>query len=1019
MSNRDSIKFGVEIDTKGANSALDSLRQKLQAAGNVKLSAKGGLQDLSKGLQSLKARANEFSAALKNAAGPRLQAFTRAMNTAFLAVAAAAAAAGAAVAAGLAGAVKKGVEGNSGLESLHTGVAATVSSLYDLRDASGAPLQGLKRFEAAAAMAQERLAQLRKETAETGYTLEDRGAALNTGLGLGAAAGLDADAVQQFVRDITLASTAVGVAGEGLVNEVKALFAGQGLEESRLAQALAIDANTLQSWRVQGTLVQELNKRLADVKSTALGADQGMGQLTGRLQANVSNALAGATTGAYETIKASLSSALTKLFDENGEVAERYKTLYDWSIRLFDGMARGISGAIEGAIGALGGLADWVKANGPTIKGIGSSFSGMATSISGIAAPLKDLGTSMTGASSLADGLRIAFEMAERAVAALADVAKVAFGSVQLGVAAILKGLSELGKLGGKIPGLEGLGASAERLGESAESMGQAGAAMVASGLKLERSTQTAAGIAKRERERINGVLKSMQVQAPAADAPKAPQAPQNVSARTEASTALKSQAEAAAKAVVDAHAKAQTLMTSAVEAAERQRAASIRAVQEAELDRAAQLGIKSRKEVIDARLKLEKDALETERKQTLAAQATLQAALKDAVGDEAKAQLQAQLVAIDTQLKQLTDKKRIVEIKAELDTAAVEAEIAAMKGQLEEELRGLKGLGPDLGKKRDSSLSNPLVNGNEDLRRLVEDIYREETTQRDFEQQIARIAQIRQEQADAEAAIEEQYAASQITSLEREERLAQVRGDGVAKLREASTAMGELAAVSGNADLTTQVEELNKELDATGQKISEVNKRIVDELKSDFEGVFRDVTRGTKTFAEGMMDLLSSLLGRIADNFAKRGIESLFAGAGGAGAQGGWLGMFMSLMGGVQKKATGGLVSGPGTGTSDSIPTLLSNGEYVVRAAVTRKHLSMLSYLNQTGNLPQMRSAGGMVGSLPQGMGSPVQNTVNVAPRVVIQTGQLIEALQGDSAFERALVQVVSANKARLGIAK
>ncbi len=41
---------------------------------------------------------------------------------------------------------------------------------------------------------------------------------------------------------------------------------------------------------------------------------------------------------------------------------------------------------------------------------------------------------------------------------------------------------------------------------------------------------------------------------------------------------------------------------------------------------------------------------------------------------------------------------------------------------------------------------------------------------------------------------------------------------------------------------------------------------------------------------------------------------------------------------GGFQAKAEGGFVSGPGTGTSDSIPALLSNGEYVIRAASVAK---------------------------------------------------------------------------------
>lgn len=44
---------------------------------------------------------------------------------------------------------------------------------------------------------------------------------------------------------------------------------------------------------------------------------------------------------------------------------------------------------------------------------------------------------------------------------------------------------------------------------------------------------------------------------------------------------------------------------------------------------------------------------------------------------------------------------------------------------------------------------------------------------------------------------------------------------------------------------------------------------------------------------------------------------------------------------------ALGGLIKGPGTGTSDSIPTFLSNGEFVVRAAVTARNLALLQALN------------------------------------------------------------------------
>ena len=61
----------------------------------------------------------------------------------------------------------------------------------------------------------------------------------------------------------------------------------------------------------------------------------------------------------------------------------------------------------------------------------------------------------------------------------------------------------------------------------------------------------------------------------------------------------------------------------------------------------------------------------------------------------------------------------------------------------------------------------------------------------------------------------------------------------------------------------------------------------------------------------------------------------------------------------GVTKKATGGYISGPGTGTSDSIPAMLSNGEYVLRsAAVNRIGVGALNAMN-AGAIPHFAEGG------------------------------------------------------------
>jgi hypothetical protein len=59
---------------------------------------------------------------------------------------------------------------------------------------------------------------------------------------------------------------------------------------------------------------------------------------------------------------------------------------------------------------------------------------------------------------------------------------------------------------------------------------------------------------------------------------------------------------------------------------------------------------------------------------------------------------------------------------------------------------------------------------------------------------------------------------------------------------------------------------------------------------------------------------------------------------------------------------ATGGLVTGPGTGTSDSIPALLSNGEFVIREAAARAigydQLERLNRADRTPVLPPIVNA-------------------------------------------------------------
>ncbi len=73
--------------------------------------------------------------------------------------------------------------------------------------------------------------------------------------------------------------------------------------------------------------------------------------------------------------------------------------------------------------------------------------------------------------------------------------------------------------------------------------------------------------------------------------------------------------------------------------------------------------------------------------------------------------------------------------------------------------------------------------------------------------------------------------------------------------------------------------------------------------------------------------------------------------------ASGGLLGMVASAI--IPGLAVGGLVAGPGSGTSDQVPVMLSSGEFVMTAEATRRHRHLLEAMN-AGAPPRGLARGG-----------------------------------------------------------
>lgn len=149
----------------------------------------------------------------------------------------------------------------------------------------------------------------------------------------------------------------------------------------------------------------------------------------------------------------------------------------------------------------------------------------------------------------------------------------------------------------------------------------------------------------------------------------------------------------------------------------------------------------------------------------------------------------------------------------------------------------------------------------------------------------------------------------------------------------------------------------------------------LADTEKTFASSFLHDLMQG-KSAAEALGNALNSVASKLLD----MGLDKLISGA--SGANGG----ILSLLG----FASGGYVSGPGSSTSDSIPAQLSNGEYVINAAATKKHRALLEAIN-TGTVGKF-AAGGPVRmpnvSIPTPVHASPAQSITIAPQIVLQNG-------------------------------
>lgn len=247
-------------------------------------------------------------------------------------------------------------------------------------------------------------------------------------------------------------------------------------------------------------------------------------------------------------------------------------------------------------------------------------------------------------------------------------------------------------------------------------------------------------------------------------------------------------------------------------------------------------------------------------------------------------------------------------------------------------------------------------------------------------------------------AAIQNKVKDGTLFPVQAEQQIMDLERQRLPLLQQMAKAMQDLAKETGDATAEAQadqfaqkVKDIGTATNEAGQQIAALKQTAQDSLQNGISGFLDNVATGTMSvsdsFRKMVNDIATSLVELeakfLANQFIKwlnkdhsddsgggggwlGAIGSLFGGSSGGGDSGGgsgggsWLSAIAGLFG-AGGKASGGQIRGPGTSTSDSIPAMLSDGEFVVnaRSASQPGVMALLHAINGTPGYARASSPG------------------------------------------------------------
>lgn len=801
-----------------------------------------------------------------------------------------------------------GLEVHRQLEQVQLGIAAVITSLAGMK-VDGVPVEGAEKFRLSMGLAADQLKKLQVDAVNTVATFGQIAPAFQSAIAPGLAAGLTLDQIRGITVKVVQAASAIGLPLEQVNQEVRAILEGTINEDARLAKVLGISNKMVASWKAQGKLADELNKRL---EGFAVAGEEAAGTLDG-LISNLQEALnvfsGEATTRAFEALKAEFRKLLPQLFDfKSAGLQEQFKSLASLADEVLVRLVRA-GGVIVGQIvSGLRRAAQFVEQNRGLIDDILDISGRILRQVGSIISVFGDLATDTyvwRGALQAVHGLLTLISLVLDPILQKLREAAPLLRIAAIAATAFVVSNPAFGALGGGRPGGGGAPAGPSvfdqfrGLDPNRRNIELTGPKLAGGG----GGKKGGGGGRKSKIPELTRELGRANIDAELAEAQeKFAAVKQDIQASIEGirnglddalvsiTDAYRLEAELADKAL----AAEKVRIDAELKAAKDRRDLAVKALDPDLKPAERRLAIAAE----DRKLAAETTRLEGERKRLVEETADKKAGL---VNDEAKANREMQRALADIE-GQLDSMSRSSSVRADAAAREIEArfeetrrQLVANFGEASEEVKALDRL----------------------IRQLTE--------RANFHELTSNVERKFGELRDLEELLSVGVETGQIRAREATRRRLELEREYRRTLLDEINGLAEIARRTGDPELLAAVRKLQIEWAKLGKDINETAKRLDDTLRSGLEDTLTSIITRTETVGDAFRKLAQTILAEIARILAVNFVEKLFGGILNTNTRGTSLGGILAGILGAGTPKTSGTPARPGSGI-ENIPLIIKN---------------------------------------------------------------------------------------------